>query len=260
MKKEIGLVLSGGGTKGIAEAGALKFMEEKNIFPEIIAGTSAGAIVGGLYAFGKSPKEILEFFKSVYFFNWKHFTLTKPGFINSDVFKLYLKPIIGEIKIKDLKLELIITATDLIQGETYIFDGDSYLLDAIIASCSVPGLASPFQKDDMLLSDGGILNNFPTNLVKDKCQKLIGIYVSPLQDVESKQLNSIKAVSTRAYELLSHRVENYKFKHCHWFISPKDLSNYGMFESNKIRMDEIYKLGYEEAKKTYPKGFVSKIV
>ena len=78
MKKEIGLVLSGGGTKGIAEAGALKFLEEKNIFPEVIAGTSAGAIVGGLYTFGKSPDEILDFFKSVYFFNWKHFTLTKP--------------------------------------------------------------------------------------------------------------------------------------------------------------------------------------
>ncbi|GAB1346954.1 hypothetical protein MASR1M104_18530 [Cloacibacterium normanense] len=61
MKKEIGLVLSGGGTKGIAEAGALKFLEEKNIFPEVIAGTSAGAIVGGLYSFGKSPDEILEF-------------------------------------------------------------------------------------------------------------------------------------------------------------------------------------------------------
>ena len=85
MKKEIGLVLSGGGTKGIAEAGALKFLEEKNIFPEVIAGTSAGAIVGGLYTFGKSPDEILEFFKSVYFFNWKHFTLTKPGYCSPNL-------------------------------------------------------------------------------------------------------------------------------------------------------------------------------
>jgi predicted acylesterase/phospholipase RssA len=48
-----------------------------------------------------------------------------------------LKPIIGEIKIKDLKLELLITATDLVQGVTHVFDGDTYLLDAIIASCSV---------------------------------------------------------------------------------------------------------------------------
>ena len=67
MKGKIGLVLSGGGTKGIAEAGVLQFLEEKNIHPEVIAGTSAGAIVGGLYAFGKSPNEILDFFKSVYF-------------------------------------------------------------------------------------------------------------------------------------------------------------------------------------------------
>ncbi len=91
----------------------------------------------------------------------------------------------------------------------------------------------------MLLSDGGILNNFPSNLIREKCEKLIGVYVSPLQDIEGKQLNSIKAVSTRAYELLSHSVENYKFKDCDWFISPKELSNYGMFESNKARMNEI---------------------
>jgi NTE family protein len=257
MKGKIGLVLSGGGTKGIAEAGVLQFLEEKNIHPEVIAGTSAGAIVGGLYAFGKSPNEILDFFKSVYFFNWKHFTLTKPGFINSDIFRLYLKPIIGEIKIKDLKKELVINATDLIQGETFVFSGDDYLLDAIIASCSVPGLASPFKKDELLLSDGGILNNFPTNLIKEKCDKIIGIYVCPLQDVKNNQLNSIKAVATRAYELLSYSVENYKFKDCDWLISPKDLSNYGMFESNKTRMEELFLLGYSEAEKTFSESFLT---
>ena len=252
---KVGLVLSGGGTKGISEAGVLQFIEDKNISPEIIAGTSAGAIVGGLYAFGKSPNEILDFFKSVYFFNWKHFTLTKPGFINSDIFRLYLKPIIGEIKIKDLKKELLINATDLIQGETFVFSGDDYLLDAIIASCSVPGLASPFKKDELLLSDGGILNNFPTNLIKEKCDKIIGIYVCPLQDVKKNQLNSIKSVATRAYELLSHSVENYKFRDCDWLISPKELSNYGMFESKKTRMDELFQLGFSEAEKTFPKDF-----
>lgn len=255
MKKKIGLILSGGGTKGIAEAGVLKFLEEKNISPDIIAGSSAGAIVGGLYAFGKSPEEILDFFKSVYFFNWKHFTFSKPGFINSDVFRLYLEPIIGDVKIKDLKTELLITATDLVCGETFVFNGDDCLLDAIIASCAVPGLTSPYQKGDMLLSDGGILNNFPSNLLIDKCEKLIGVYVSPLQNVHNHQLNSIKAVATRAFELLSHNIENYKFKHCDWFISPEELSNYGMFESKKERMEEIFQLGYKEAKKTFSETF-----
>ena len=114
---------------------------------------------------------------------------------------------------------------------------------------------SPIKKDELLLSDGGILNNFPTNLIKEKCDKLIGVYVAPLQDVKNNQLTTIKAVATRAYELLSHSVENYKFKYCDWLISPKELSNYGMFESKKTRMEELFQLGFSEAEKTFPKDF-----
>jgi NTE family protein len=76
-----GLVLSGGGTKGIAHAGVLKFLNEKNIDIDVLSCCSAGSIVGCLYAVGKTPDEILEFFNSVYFFNWKHFTFNQPGLV-----------------------------------------------------------------------------------------------------------------------------------------------------------------------------------
>ena len=109
--------------------------------------------------------------------------MTKPGFINSDIFRLYLKPIIGEIKIKDLK-RTFINATDLIQGETFVFSGDDYLLDLLLLLVLFR-IASPFKKMMNYFSDGGILNNFPTNLIKDKCDKLIGVYVAPLQDVKT---------------------------------------------------------------------------
>ena len=89
VSKSIGIVLSGGGSKGIAHAGALQFLTEQGIQPSCIAGTSAGAIVGGLFAFGKTPEEILEFFKSIYFFHWKHFTFKKAGLIDSESFKSY---------------------------------------------------------------------------------------------------------------------------------------------------------------------------
>jgi len=72
--EKTGLVLSGGGTKGIAHAGVLKFLNEQNIDVDILSCCSAGSIVGCLYAVGKTPEEILDFFNSVYFFNWKHFT------------------------------------------------------------------------------------------------------------------------------------------------------------------------------------------
>jgi NTE family protein len=98
--KSVGYVLSGGGSKGIAHAGAIKFLEEHNISPTHIAGSSAGAIVAALYASGKNPEEILSFFKSIYFFHWKHFTFKKAGFIDSESFKNYFKDVFKEIKLR----------------------------------------------------------------------------------------------------------------------------------------------------------------
>ena len=91
--KSIGLILSGGGSKGLAHAGVIKFLEEQNIRPDRIAGTSAGSIVGALYAWGKTPAEILTFFKSIYLFHWKHLTFKKAGLIDSESFKHYFHSI-----------------------------------------------------------------------------------------------------------------------------------------------------------------------
>ena len=96
---KLGLVLSGGGTKGVAHAGVLKFLNEKNIMPDSIACCSAGSIVAVLYAAGKSPEEILHFFQSIYLFSWKHLTLSKSGFVSSGTFREHLEPIFGDKKI-----------------------------------------------------------------------------------------------------------------------------------------------------------------
>ena len=138
--KSIGIVLSGGGSKGIAHAGALQFLTEQGIQPSCIAGTSAGAIVGGLFAFGKTPEEILEFFKSIYFFHWKHFTFKKAGLIDSESFKSYFGEIFGDITIGELKIPAYITATDLVKGKLKIFNSETKLIDAILASSSFPGM------------------------------------------------------------------------------------------------------------------------
>ena len=89
--KNIGIALSGGGSKGIAHAGVLQYLDENKIKPTRMSGRSAGAIIAAMYAYGKSPAEILDFFQSIYFFNWKHFTLKKPGIIDSLAFKKYFE-------------------------------------------------------------------------------------------------------------------------------------------------------------------------
>ena len=165
-KSKVGLVLSGGGTKGVAHAGVLKFLAEKSIEADVLACCSAGSIVGCLYAAGKSPGEILSFFKSVYFFNWRHFTFNQPGLVSSKIFRNYLKPVFEDMTIGDLKKDVRIVATELVSGTQKIFDKDFNVIDAIIASCSIPGVTTPYIVGKELYSDGGVLNNFPADIIQ----------------------------------------------------------------------------------------------
>lgn len=251
--KSIGLILSGGGSKGIAHAGVLQFLEEKKIKPIQIAGSSAGAIVAALYGSGKSPEAILEFFKSIYFFHWKHFTFTKAGLIDSESFKEYFYEIFKDATLSELKIPIHITATDMIKGKSKIFGPETKTIDAILASSSFPGVMSPYEIHGKLYSDGGILNHFPTEILQDKCDTLIGVYVSPIQKIEAKDLNSIKSVTARAFDLFSANSSVHKFNHCDWLIEPEALSLYSTFETSKIKMEAIFNIGYESAKKSYKK-------
>ena len=250
-KYDLGLVLSGGGTKGVAHAGVLKFLAEKNIKPDVLACCSAGSIVGALHGIGKSGEEILDFFKSVYFFNWRHFTFNKPGLVSSLIFSNYLNPIFKEMKLGDLEINLKIIATELVSGEQRIFQNEDKIVDAVIASCSIPGITVPYIVGNEMFSDGGVLNNFPADIINQDCKKLIGVYVSPPQDVEIGDLKTIKAITTRAYELMSHRTEIHKFSYCDWIITSKKLANYGTFERKADRLDQIFEIGYQAAKDSF---------
>ena len=248
---DIGLVLSGGGSKGVAHAGVLKFLEEVDIKPRILACCSAGSLVGSLYAVGKTPEEIKSFFHSVYFFNWRHFAFNEPGLVSSRVFSNYLNPIFGDMTIGDLDLDLRIVATELVSGKQVVFEKDFKVVDAVIASCSVPGITSPYYLKDKMYSDGGVLNNFPADIIKEECDKMIGVFVSPPQDVERADLRSIKAVISRSYDLLSYRTEIYKFSYCDWFITSKKLAQFGMFERKIEVLNKIFEIGYTAAVQSY---------
>ncbi len=249
--KSIGIALSGGGSKGIAQAGALKFLEEQNIKPSHIAGTSAGAIIAALYAYGKKPEEILDFFKSIYFFHWRHFTFKKAGIIDSLSFKSDFERIFKDATIGDLTIPTFITATNLVTGKLKTFRDEAKITDAVLASSSFPGMMSPYELNGKLYSDGGILNHFPTDLLQGRCDSIVGIYVSPIQTIEAQDLRSIKSVTTRAFDLLSAQGNYQKFNLCDWVIEPKELASFSTFETNKLKMDKIFDIGYQAAKASF---------
>lgn len=166
--KKIALALSGGGLKLFTHVGVIKVLEENNIPIDFIAGTSAGAFVGGVYAFLKDIKKIEEMCLS---FNSKNFLpLFRPslkrGFIKWQKVRDFLDRILKGATFKDLKIDFRATAVDLETGKLVVLsEGD--LNTAILASCSIPLVFEPVVRDGKILADGGLRNPLPINVAKE---------------------------------------------------------------------------------------------
>lgn len=240
-----GLVLSGGGIKGVAHIGAIKALEEHGIFPTHISGTSAGAIVGSLYAGGVGWSEILDFFKTIPIFHTKRYAYSKPGFLDTEKFYDNFKVYFPEDDFSALKKPLYITATDVIKGTLKIFH-KGQLIRPILASATFPGMFTPIKIGSAYYIDGGVINNFPTEPLKKDCDKIIGVYVNPLKKIKIEDLKHSYTVAERAYKIKSAYESILKFAECDMVISPEELVEYGTFDMNSI--DAIFELGYSTAK------------
>ncbi len=246
IKRTIGLVLSGGGYRGIAHIGAIRAMEEHGLEANYVSGTSAGAIVGALYAAGYSWQEMLDVFQSISIFSFSNYALRKPGLIDSDKFYETFLKYFPDDNFKVLERKLFVTATDLIGSGTKIFH-EGELIRPLLASSAVPGVFSPIAMDETLYCDGGVTNNFPVEPLQIFCDAILGVYVNPLEKVTTKDLNSTAEVVERAYLIIRATASKSKFTACDVLIVPPELNQYGILK--RSNMDKIFQLGYEEAKK-----------
>jgi len=241
-----GLVLSGGGFRGLAHIGILKALEEHKITPSHISGTSAGAVVGALYASGLRWNEILNFFKEVDIFSIRNFALNKPGFVDTEKFRDDFAALLKEDSFESLKIPLFITATNILEGSLKVFSSGP-LIKPLLASAAFPGMFTPVRINNEHYVDGGVLNNFPVDLIKDQCDQIIGVYVNPFVKKSMKDLKHSYNILERAFQIRAAKSSIEKFKDCDLLISPEDLSHHGTFTVKD--MDVVFKLGYKAAKK-----------
>jgi NTE family protein len=162
--KNISLVLSGGGARGIAHIGVIEELEKRGYQIKSIAGTSMGALVGGIYAAGNLAdyKEWLLNLDKLDIFKLIDFTLIGSGFVKGDKLFNELKAFIPNIKIEDLDINYAAVATDLTDRKEVVFC-EGNLSEAIRASIAIPSIFTPVKKGDKILVDGGVINNLPLN-------------------------------------------------------------------------------------------------
>ena len=230
-RKKVGLVLSGGGAKGMAHIGAIKVIEEVGIPIDYVVGTSMGSIIGGLYAIGYTPeqldsmvrkqdwtfllsdrilrtdknmgeREVDEKYLISVPFNKKSIQEVTGGLIKGqNIDNLFSELTLGyhdSLSFNKLPIPFACVAENLVKGQEYVFH-DGVLSTAMRASMAIPGVFTPVRLDSMVLVDGGVVNNYPVNVAKQMgADIIIGVDVQS----ELKPANELDNAGTILGQLI----------------------------------------------------------
>lgn len=234
----------------MAHIGVIKAMQEFGLEAEQVSGSSVGALVGALYAQGHSVSEMLRFFRETPLFKYNFFALGKPGLLDTERFFTIFKEYYPEDNFSALEKPLYIAVTNLQLGtEEIITEGE--LIKPLLASAALPPVFSPVMYKDTLYADGGIMNNFPSEVLKDKVDIVLGSNVSIVGQVNKKDLGNSLQLAARTTGLMIYAMNKGKMNSCDLCISPKALEHIGLLDRKGI--EEAYAIGYEEASKQLEK-------
>jgi len=251
----IGLVLSGGGVRGAAHIGVYQALIESGIKPDYIAGSSAGAIVGALIGAGYKPDEMLDFFLRTPLFKFSYMTSRKPGVLDTDKYESLFRIFFPDDSFSSLQIPVHVIATDMEVGEWISFN-QGELIRPLLASASLPPIFSPVEIRGKLYSDGGIMNNFPVEVLQSYTENIIGSHVNPVMQKNYVDLSNTLKLMNRAYELRLHTDAKNKFSHCmHVFLHP-DLGKIGILDRAKLKL--AYEMGLRHGR-TEVTSFIQKI-
>ena len=250
-----GMVLSGGGARGFAHIGVLKALNEEGIFPDVLAGTSAGAIVGVFYADGFLPDEIMSIMQSRHWLDYMRPSVSKTGLLNISGLQKILKENLRAKTYDELKIKFFATATDYNNGKAVYFSkGD--LVKTVIASASIPVLFKPVTIDGTTYFDGGVLDNLPIAPLENKCRVIIGSYVNPTGP--EKNFKNLIQIAERTFHLNQSRELITKASKFDLLIEPLELEKYPVLDPEKS--EKIFKIGYQTTKNLLTNEMKNKIL
>ena len=272
---KVGLVLSGGGAKGLAHIGALKIIEESGIKVDYIGGASMGAIVGALYALGYSAQQLDSIFRNTDFNNliqdnvprsaktfyekedseryaltlpFENFKVSFPQAISGgqNIYNLLVQLLFHVKDVQDfrkLPIPFVCMATNVETGEEVLLDR-GYLPEAIMASGTFPSLFEPAEINGQILIDGGVVNNYPINHVTDMGADII-IGVDVQHDLATRE--SLSSATEILLQINNYRTVNdmkKKSKETDIYIRP-DIDEFSVIAFDKGK--QIVKSGEEAA-------------
>jgi predicted acylesterase/phospholipase RssA/CRP-like cAMP-binding protein len=254
---QIGLALGGGGARGMAHLGVLKSLEQHGIYVDMLAGTSAGAMVGGLYASGMDPQYTTQCFKRDLLPPWFLRHLPGGGYwyllykYRRHQFDPMLRKYLDNLRMEQLVIPVTTTGVDLVDGVPLLRDrGDA--THNIVESINLPPFALPIVQCEQAVVDGGLLNNVPADaLVAKGCNLVIASTVTATLEKDFRGIRSKKASGLSAFiatiqvlmrqnMIQSHSMNEVAVKPANFVIAP-DVTSFDVSEFT--RADEMAVIG-----------------
>lgn len=247
---KIGLTMSGGGARGFAHIGVYRAMREFGLDPQIISGTSMGAIVGALIANGYSPEEITDLAKTESKARLFHFSGLRMGISGHRNIGDILSGLLPD-RFEALAIPFHVAATNLDTASLEVFSSGP-LVEAILASISIPVVFTPMKIANRLYVDGGLVKNLPASVIRGQCDFLIGSHVNHIP--KSFDPSGTGSIIDRCIRIA---IANTIFPDkalCDVFIDPQDSGTLDVLDFKQV--DQAAEIGYRTAHRILTaKGF-----
>ena len=258
---QIGLALGGGAARGMAHLGVLKVLEQNGIYVDMVAGTSAGAMTGTIYASGMTADQAVESFKTDLKVPWAFRCLPAGGYwylmykYRRRQFDPMLRKYLGDNRQEQLPLPMLTVTVDLVSGEPVVREtGDA--TRNILESINLPGLSSPIIGEGKALVDGGLVNNIPADVLVGKgCNFVLAssvtaklerefVGIKPDEPMQKHASPSFLKVLMRGYLVQSYNMNGIGVQPADLVIEP-DVTEFDLSEFE--RADEMAVVGEEAA-------------
>lgn len=238
-----GLALGGGAILGAAHIGVLRALEEKNIKPQLISGTSIGALIAAFYAFGLSVDEIEKLALELNWSDISSLKLSKLSLFSNKKLGEIVAATLGDVNIEDAVTPLAIVACDIATGEKVILS-EGPLAPAVMASSCLPGIFSPVKIDGRLLVDGGIAENVPVSALRNLgANSLIAVDLS--LKVKYNEPNDVFDVISNAISIAIDSNTRSRTRPADLIITP-DLTSKSRTNTDPAEIKHMIDIGYQQ--------------
>jgi len=243
---KVGLVLSGGGARGLAHIGVIKALQELGVSIDMISGTSAGAIVGALFAKGLTPAEMFTAVSGLSLLKSARPAWAWSGLLTMDGLVALLNKYIPENNFNALKIPLTVAATEVRLCQVHYFTAGE-LTPAIVSSCSIPAVFNPVAFGNHLYVDGGLLDNLPVRPIREQCDFIVASHCNHMDTTYDE--HSLRAIIERSLLLAVTANTAASRRQCDIVIEPPKLGRFSSLDMSHSQ--DIFDAGYNFTRQNY---------